>query len=61
VTFYHPVILTPYPRQKSEENLAATESELEKQTKVIAELTHRVDEMQGHADEAARLKDQVDE
>ncbi|KAH9180390.1 HOOK-domain-containing protein [Lactarius sanguifluus] len=47
--------------QKSEENLAATESELEKQTKVIAELTHRVDELQGHADEAARLKDQVDE
>ncbi|KAF8275193.1 HOOK-domain-containing protein [Lactarius quietus] len=47
--------------QKSEENLAATESELEKQTKVIAELTHRVDEMQSYADEAARLKDQVDE
>lgn len=47
--------------QKSEENLAAAESELEKQTRVIAELTHRMDELQGYADEAARLKDQVDE
>ncbi|KAI0273860.1 HOOK-domain-containing protein [Gloeopeniophorella convolvens] len=46
---------------KSEENLAAAESEFEKQTGVVAELTHRVDELQGYADEAARLKDQVDE
>ena len=48
-------------RQKSEDNLAVAESELEKQTSVVAELTHRVDELQGHAAEAARLKDQVDE
>lgn len=48
-------------RQKSEENLAVTESELEKQTRVVADLTHRADELQGHAAEAARLKDQVDE
>ncbi|KAI9509946.1 HOOK-domain-containing protein [Russula earlei] len=47
--------------QKSEENLAITESELEKQTNVVAELTHRVDELKGYAAEAARLKDQVDE
>jgi protein HOOK3 len=53
---YHPSF-----RQKSEENLAVTESELEKQTKSVADLTHRVDELQGYAAEAARLKDQVDE
>jgi hypothetical protein len=38
-----------------------TESELEKQTSVVADLTHQVDELQGYAAEAARLKDQVDE
>ena len=48
-------------RQKSEENLAVAESELEKQTTAVADLTHRVDEQQGYAAEAARLKDQVDE
>jgi protein HOOK3 len=48
-------------RQKSEENLAVAESEHERQTSLVAELTHRVDELQGHAAEAARLKDQVDE
>lgn len=53
---YHPSF-----RQKSEENLAVTESELEKQTRAVADLTHRVDELQGYAAEAARLKDQVDE
>lgn len=51
----------PFFRQKSEENLAIAESELEKQTSVVADLTHRVDELQGYAAEAARLKDQVDE
>ena len=53
---YHPSF-----RQKSEENLAVAESELEKQTRVVADLTHRVDELQDYAAEAARLKDQVDE
>jgi protein HOOK3 len=53
---YHPSF-----RQKSEENLAVTESELEKQTRTVADLTHRVDELQGYEAEAARLKDQVDE
>jgi protein HOOK3 len=51
----------PLFRQKSEENLAISESELERQTRVVADLTHRVDELQGYAGEAARLKDQVDE
>jgi len=53
---YHPLF-----RQKSEENLAVTESELEKQTRAVADLTHQVDELRGYATEAARLKDQVDE
>jgi protein HOOK3 len=48
-------------RQKSEENLAVAELELEKQTTAVADLTYRVDEQQGYAAEAARLKDQVDE
>ncbi|KAI0316800.1 HOOK-domain-containing protein [Amylostereum chailletii] len=47
--------------QKSEDNLALTESELDKQTNLVTDLTRRVDELQGLADEAARLKDQVDE
>jgi protein HOOK3 len=51
----------PLRRQKSEENLAVTESELEKQTSAVADLTHRVDELQGYAAEVARLKDQIDE
>jgi len=58
------VLRLPYhlfSRQKSEENLAISESELEKQTSVVADLTHRVDELQTYAAEAARLKDQVDE
>ena len=37
------------------------ESELEKQTTLITELTRKVDELQVKADEAAKLKDQVDE
>lgn len=37
------------------------ESELEKSTSTIAELTRRVDELQGQADEATKLKDQLDE
>jgi protein HOOK3 len=56
----YPSYYPPF-RQKSEENLAVAESELEKQTRAVADLTHRVDELQGHAAEAARLKDQVDE
>ena len=48
-------------RQKSEDNLAMAETELDKQTTLITDLTHKVDELQVEADKAARLKDQVDE
>lgn len=47
--------------QKSEDNLAVAESELDKNTSVITELTRKVDELQAKADLAQKLKDQVDE
>lgn len=47
--------------QKSEDNLAMAESELDKHTHLVTDLTRKVDELQVKADEAARLKDQVDE
>ncbi|EJF62459.1 HOOK-domain-containing protein [Dichomitus squalens LYAD-421 SS1] len=47
--------------QKSEDNLAMAESELDKQTVLVTELTRKVDELQVTADEATRLKDQLDE
>ena len=47
--------------QKSEDNLAITESELEKHTILVTDLTRKIDELQIKADEAVRLKDQVDE
>lgn len=47
--------------QKSEDNLAMTEAELDKQTGLVSELTRKVDELQVTADLAAHLKDQVDE
>lgn len=47
--------------QKSEDNLAVAESDLLKQTSHAEDLTRKVEELQGKADEAARLKDQVDE
>lgn len=50
-----------YIRQKSEDNLAMAESELDKHTTLITDLTRKVDELQVKADEAAKLKDQVDE
>lgn len=48
-------------RHKSEENYALAESELDKQTNIVNDLTRKVDELQVKADEAARLKDQMDE
>lgn len=48
-------------RQKSEENLAMAEAELDKQTCLITELTRKVDELQVKADEGVKLKDQLDE
>ncbi|OCH95271.1 HOOK-domain-containing protein [Obba rivulosa] len=47
--------------QKSEDNLAMAEAELDKNTILMTDLTRKVDELQAKADEAARLKDQVDE
>ncbi|CDO69034.1 hypothetical protein BN946_scf184834.g41 [Trametes cinnabarina] len=47
--------------QKSEDNLAMAETELDKQTLLVTDLTRKVDELQAKADEAARLKDQLDE
>jgi len=37
------------------------ESELDKHTNLITELTKKVDDLQVKADEAGKLKDQVDE
>lgn len=47
--------------QKSEDNLAMAESELDKHTNLVTELTRKVDDLQVKADEAIKLKDQVDE
>ncbi|KAF9037018.1 HOOK-domain-containing protein, partial [Hymenopellis radicata] len=47
--------------QKSEDNLAMAESELDKNTLLITDLTKKVDELQLQADQADKLKDQVDE
>jgi protein HOOK3 len=47
--------------QKSENNLGMAESELDKQTNLITDLTKKVDDLQEKADQAGRLKDQVDE
>lgn len=37
------------------------EAELDKQHRVVEDLHHKVEELQIQADEAAKLKDQVDE
>jgi len=37
------------------------ESELDKQTNLVTDLTKKIDELQSKADEATKLKDQVDE
>jgi protein HOOK3 len=37
------------------------ESELEKHTTLVTDLTRKVDELQVQADNAAKLKDQLDE
>ncbi|KAF7295154.1 hypothetical protein MIND_01054100 [Mycena indigotica] len=47
--------------QKSEDNLAIAESEVDKQSRVLADLTKRNEELQDQADEAVRLKDKLDE
>ncbi|KAF8636696.1 hypothetical protein AX17_003501 [Amanita inopinata Kibby_2008] len=47
--------------QKSEDNLVLAESELDKHTSLVTDLTRKIDELQIKADETARLKDQLDE
>ena len=47
--------------QKSEDNLAIAEAELDKQSNVNQDLSKKVDELHVKTEEAARLKDQVDE
>ncbi|KAI9567253.1 HOOK-domain-containing protein [Boletus coccyginus] len=47
--------------QKSEDNLAMAEAELDKQNGLVSELTRKADKPQATTDLAARLKDQVDE
>ncbi|TFK72592.1 HOOK-domain-containing protein [Pluteus cervinus] len=47
--------------QKSEDNLAIAEADLDKQTAFVTDLTRKVEELQIKADEAVKLKDQVDE
>ncbi|KAJ7929345.1 HOOK protein-domain-containing protein [Mycena leptocephala] len=47
--------------QKSEDNLAVAESDLDKHVHIVTELTKKNEELQVQADEAVRLKDKVDE
>ena len=47
--------------QKSEDNLAIAEAELDKQNNVNQDLNKKLDELHTKTEEAARLKDQVDE
>ncbi|KAJ6513784.1 HOOK protein-domain-containing protein [Mycena vitilis] len=47
--------------QKSEDNLAVAESDLDKHAHLVTELTKKNEELQTQADEAVRLKDKVDE
>ncbi|KAF8652701.1 hypothetical protein AX16_004205 [Volvariella volvacea WC 439] len=47
--------------QKSEENLALSESELDKQTGLVTDLTRKIEELQVQVDQAVKLKDQLDE
>jgi hypothetical protein len=47
--------------QKSEDNLAIAEAEVDKQSSVNQELSKKLGELHAKTEEAARLKDQVDE
>ena len=47
--------------QKSEDNLAVAEAELDKQNSANQDLNKKLDELHAKTEEAARLKDQVDE
>ncbi|GAA5840875.1 hypothetical protein JCM11251_007628 [Rhodosporidiobolus azoricus] len=47
--------------QKTENQLGDAEQVVERQTRLLEELTRKVDDLQPRAEEAARLKDQMDE
>ncbi len=47
--------------KRAKTNLNATELELDKRDRLVSDLEHKVEELQSRADEAARLKDQLDE
>ena len=47
--------------QKSEDNLATAEADLDKQSTVNQDLNKKLDELHAKTEEAARLKDQLDE
>ncbi|GAA5927997.1 hypothetical protein JCM10213_000945 [Rhodosporidiobolus nylandii] len=47
--------------QKTENQLGEAEQVVERQTKLVEDLTKKVDELEPRAEEAARLKDQMDE
>jgi protein HOOK3 len=47
--------------QKSEDNLVMAESELHGHAALVTDLTRKIDDLQVRADEAVKLKDQVDE
>lgn len=59
--FELPYLKLSVTSQKSEDNLGMAESELDKQTNLITELTKKIDDLQEKADQAVKLKDQVDE
>lgn len=57
---FNPTTISLYS-QKSEDNLNTTESNLEKYQTLSTELERKIEELQTKADEAVKLKDQLDE
>ena len=56
-----PLIRVEGASQKSEDNFATAEADLDKQSAVNQDLNKKLDELHAKTEEAARLKDQVDE
>lgn len=55
------LFLTFSRSQKSEDNLAMAEAELDRNTALITDMTRKMEDLQVRADEATKLKDRVDE
>lgn len=55
------LFLTCSRSQKSEDNLAMAEAELDRNTALITDMTRKMEDLQVRADEATKLKDRVDE